>query len=349
MRPGIVTWNPIEKVVLASGLAPVPLMQVFWGLGLGRSAIAGIRLGVFSALADGERTLDEAAAATGCAPAGLGPLLDALTGFGFLRRRSGRYALSASSRRWLAPGARGSLVEGMLMLGDLFEGVEPIEEAIRTGRLANFHHREARPEAWRHYIRGLGHFARYMGPSLAARVKVDRPPRRLLDVAGGHGLYSAAMCRRFPDLCCEVLDLPAAAAHGRELVAEEGLSERISFREGDLRAADWGAGFDVVFLMNILHNLTREECAAAVGKARAALRPGGTLLVVDGEHGGGDGDISATAGFNELFFFLVSGAGAWPEADVRGWMAEAGFARVRRARVLVLPNLLILHGFAPSA
>ena len=343
MRPGIVTWNPIEKLALASGLAPVPLMQVFWGLGLGRAAIAGIRLGVFAALIEGTRSAEELAEATGCAQAGLTPLLNALCGFGFLNRRAGRYALSASSRRWLLPGSKGSLIEGMLMLGDLFEGVEPIEEAIRSGRLQNFHHRETRPEAWRHYIRGLGHFARAMGPILARSVKTDRPPVRMLDVAGGHGLYSAAMCRRFPGLASEVLDLPAAAGPGRELVAEEGLSERIAFREGDLRSAAWGEDYDVVFLMNILHNLTPEECELAIGRACAALRPGGTLLVVDSEHDGGEGAISATAGFNELFFFLISGAGAWPEAAIRAWMERAGFAPAKRSRVLMLPGLLVLQ------
>lgn len=342
MRPGIVTWNPLVALALASGVAPVPLMEVFWGMGLARSVLAGVRLGVFEALGPGALPLPDLAHRTEASPAGLEPLLNALVGFGYLRRRKGLYSLSRQSRRWLLPSSRGSLVEGVLMLGDLFAGVEPLEEGIRSGRVTNFHHRGAGDETWGHYIRGLGHFARYMGGLLAAAVPVDRPPERLLDVGGGHGLYSAAMCRRFPGLKAEILDLPAAVPHGRALVDQEGLSDRITFREGDLRTTPWGTGYDVLFLFNILHNLSQDECARALVRAGQALRPGGTLVVVDSEHGGGDGSLSATAGFNELFFFLVSGAGTWPEARIRGWMKDAGFQGIRRRGNKVLPSLLVL-------
>jgi hypothetical protein len=130
------------------------------------------------------------------------------------------------------------------------------------------------------------------------------------------------------------------------MVREEGLEDRIRYREGDLREAAWGEGFDVLFLFNILHNLSGAECEAALGKARAALRAGGTLVVVGSEHGGGSGNLSAVAGFNELFFFLVSGSQAWPEATIRAWMEKAGFSGLKRRSGLMLPGLLILSGRA---
>lgn len=342
MRPGIKTWNPLVAMALASGLAPVPLMEVFWGMGLARAVIAGARLGVFDALEQGPRPSKDLASSLGCAESSLVPLLNALTGFGYLSRSKGSYRLTRMTRRWLPKGSRGSLHEAMLMLGDLFAGVEPLEDAIRSGQVTNFHERGASAETWAHYIKGLGHFARSMGGAIAAMVPVDRPPKRLLDVAGGHGLYSAAMVRKHPELVAEVLDLPQAVEHGRALIAQEGLSERVLFREGDLRELEWGQGYDLVFLFNILHNLPEEACAKALHKARAALREGGTLVVVDSEHRGGEGGISAIAGFNELFFFLVSGSQAWPEAKVRTWLVEAGFHGLKRRGTLLLPGLMVL-------
>jgi len=47
----------------------------------------------------------------------------------------------------------------------------------------------------------------------------------LLDVAGGHGWYSAELCRRHPGLRATVLDLPGSAAIGREIIATAGLSD----------------------------------------------------------------------------------------------------------------------------
>ena len=61
------------------------------------------------------------------------------------------------------------------------------------------------------------------------------------DVAGGHGGFAMAMCRRHPRLQATILDLPASVAVGRRIVEEEGLEERISFHEGDALVDDLGA------------------------------------------------------------------------------------------------------------
>lgn len=346
MRPGIVTANPLAKLALASGLAPVPLMQVFWGMGLARAVVAGLRLGLFEALAEGGRSADQLAQAIGCAPLSTAALLAALNGFGFVRRRHGVFTLSAQSRRWLLASAKGSIRDAILFVDELFRSAEPIEQAIRSGQVVNFHHRGVDVSVWRSYLRSLGNFALTIGKSIASKVPVDRPPQRLLDVGGGHGMYSVAMCQRFAGLTCDVLDLPDAIAHGQAMVAEQGMAERVHFRAGDLRSAEWGRDYDLLLLFNVLHNLTAEECRKAALQARAALRPGGTLVVVDSEHAGGDGNLSATAGFNELFFFLVSAAQAWPEPLIQEWLTAAGLVDLRRRRSLILPGLLILSARA---
>jgi ubiquinone/menaquinone biosynthesis C-methylase UbiE len=172
-------------------------------------------------------------------------------------------------------------------------------------------------------------------------VKVEGRPQRLLDVGGGHGLYSVAFCRRYAGLRAEVLDLPEAAEVGQRLVTEAGMSERVSYRPGDMRQVEWGEGYDCVLLFNVLHNATEVEAKEAVGRALRALRPGGTLAIMDAEYRGATGDLDATSGFGELFFYVVSGARTWPEATMRGWMEEAGFERSGTARLWIAPAVLL--------
>ena len=64
------------------------------------------------------------------------------------------------------------------------------------------------------YIRGLFEISRPEHDANAALVPVDSP-HRLVDVAGGHGAFSMAMCRRHPGLEATVIDLPPSAAVGR--------------------------------------------------------------------------------------------------------------------------------------
>ena len=60
----------------------------------------------------------------------------------------------------------------------------------------------------------------------------------------------------------------------------------------------------------------------------------------------GRGDLSTVAGFNELFFYAIAGgARAYPEADLRRWLAEAGFSGVRKSRLLTVPLTLLLVAY----
>lgn len=329
-----------------SGAVPEPIVMGFWGMGVSRVLISGVRLGVFDALADGGRTSVQVAAACGLDPAGCETFLDALNGFGYLRRRDGVFTLSRGAAKWLTASSPSSMREPMLFYGYLWDAIAEIEEGVRTGVPIDFHHADRPPEFWRTYMRALGQFAGITAAEVVRRARIGAAPKRLLDVGGGHGAYSVAFCRRTPGLTAEVLDLPAAAVQGREIVAEQGMSERVVYREGDLRTTEWGEGYDVVLIFNVLHNLSEAESRDALVRARAALAPGGTLVVLDSEHVGGRGNLSTTSGFNELFFFVVSGTRAYPEGTMLGWMREAGFAELRRTKLFSVPDAVVLTGRA---
>ena len=108
-----------------------------------------------------------------------------------------------------------------------------------------------------------------------------------------------------------------------------------------MRTAEWGEGYDAVLIFNVLHNSTPEEAVAICRRGLAALRPGGTLAIMDSEHRERRGNLNAAGGFNELFFFVVSGTRAYPEQTMRGWLEQAGFEQLRTARLLFAPAVLI--------
>lgn len=342
MRIGAIPESLIEKAVCAFGLLPEPLLIGSWGMSASRCLIAGANLGVFEALASGGKTAPEVAKASCCDPAAMQALLNALNGFGFLRRRKGRYENARQVERWLLGSSRFPLHDSVVFFGDLWNLMGEVEERVRTGRQANIHHAGFPPDFWRRYIRGLACFARFVAPEIVRRVGVKAGPKSLLDVGGGHGVFSMAFCRRHEGLNAEVLDLPAAVEVGMSIVQEQKMEERVKFRAGDLREAEWGNRLDVILIFNVIHNLRVEEIQRMLGKALRALSPGGTLAILDSEYGGGDKDVSAAGGFGELMFFLTSGAKTYPEETIRGWVAEAGFSGIRTAHLLSLPMAFLL-------
>ena len=342
MRLDIVPENPLESVALWSGLLPSSVVKAVWGFTLARTLLSAVELGVFDALADGPRTSAELASRLRCDPEGMRTLLAALNGFGLLRRRDDVYSLRKEAERYLTSTRGSDLSAAVRMAGVLDKKLRGLTHAIRTGERDDFHaHLE--DEEWSAYLRGLGSLARITAGEVAKKLKLTEP-ESLLDVAGGHGQFSVALCRRHPSLRSVILDLPGGAQVGRAMVAETEVKDRIEYREGDLREAPWGEGYDAVLLFNILHNLPEEDASGAVERAYAALRPGGTLAILEGQHAGGRGDLSFQEGFGELFFYVLSHSLTWPAPTLRAWMREAGFAQIRQRGLLTLPGAALLVG-----
>lgn len=342
MRLGVIADNVAESLALGAGVVPEPVVLGAWGLWASRLLLVAAKLGVFDALVDGPGTAAELAPRLAVSEEGLERLLRALNGLGYLHRRRGAYRLSKVAQRWLTSSAKSSMRDALLFIEELWNWSTHLEEAVRTGRGVRLHDEGVMSEAsWGRYMRGLATFAQPAGKEVVRRLSLGRPPRRLLDVGGGHGLYAAAFCHKYPELSAEVLDLPSATAHGRQIVRDAGMATQVTFRDGDLRTADWGAGYDVVLLFNVLHNSTADEARQALSKAQQALAPGGVVAIQEAEYRAGDGNLSFTAGFGELFFFMVSGARTWPEQTLRGWLTEAGFEGVTTQRLWMAPAVVV--------
>lgn len=345
MRLSVVPDGVLERAAMAFNLVPTPLVQITWGMGSARCILAGVDLGIFDLLARGPRTAEEVASSLDCDPAGTLTLLNALNGFGLLKRRDGRYSNGRSAAKWLVGHSPHSMVQMVRFMGDLWEMMSDLEQGVRTGTIADFHHGDHPPEFWERYLRGLADMAPLMAKEVARRVKFDRPPERLLDVGGGHGIFSAGFCKRHEGLHAEVLDLPQAVAVGEQIMAEQGMADRVTYRSADLREADWGGGYDAVLLFNILHNLSEEDCQGAIARARSALRPGGQLVVLDADHRERRGNADMTGGFSEMLCFLTSGTRAYPLDTIRGWMEGARLEGIRTQRLFTGPYMALITGW----
>ena len=64
------------------------------------------------------------------------------------------------------------------------------------------------PETSRLYQQFMMTLAGFMIPELTKKLKLDKNCRRVIDVGGGHALYSIALCRKYPDLEIAIFDSP---------------------------------------------------------------------------------------------------------------------------------------------
>ena len=317
---------------------PTPLFDGYAAFMAARTLMAGCELGIFSSLRDhGPATADELAARLSYDPRGTDALLCALHTMEYLDADGARYRNAAVVDRWLRP------LEPFVgvFAYDMWEVWSGVEDAVRTGKPAGLHDRPGDDPHWERYMRGLYALSELVGRDLARAVGVPRGATSMLDVAGGHGGFSKALCDRTPGLRSTVLELEGAARIGRTLAEEHGFADRVRWEVGDMFTSDLGGPHDVVLVGQILHHLAPEDCVRLLGRCRAATRPGGVVAVYEQERpkpGRRGHQIGVLTG---LMFFAYSRARTYTADEVRGFMRDAGLDGVKVKRPLRMAGTFV--------
>jgi len=201
-----------------------------------------------------------------------------------------------------------------------------LEEAVRSGRPVRTPDMyQTHPAETRRFILAMDSLTRARGDAvwLAEHLDLDGV-ENLLDVGSGPATYPIALCRAHPALKVTVFDLPATLAVTREVVAPSGVEDRIELVAGDYHTDALPAGFDRVFLSNVIHGEDEAGCAALMQRCFDALRPGGRVVVKD--HILSE-DLTAPAGgaVFSLLMLLSTRGRDYGFGEVAGWMTDAGF------------------------
>lgn len=335
-----------ERLALAAGVVPTPLLETFEAMAMARAIMAGASLGVFDALAERPDSADRLARRLRLDARGIDILLVALHALGYVEERDGVYRNAAAVEKFVLPDSPQSVRAYIEVFNeDMWDEFSRTDHAVRTGETSGLHSRPPDDPYWERYMRGLFDLTRLAGDDVAKLIPA-RTPRRMLDLAGGHGGYAIAMCRRHPDLQVTIAELEGAARIGRKIVREEGMADRIEFLVGDMFEADLGGGYDVATAFQIVHHFDEDQSVALLSRAREALREGGTVAVLEQERpppGERGNTIGALTG---LLFYITSRARTYTAEELATFVEAAGFDRVRTRRSQRLTGHVVVTGRA---
>ena len=343
MRIGARYDGVVERLGAALNLVPAPVGLSMFGMPIARAVQVAQRTGVFRELATGRASAAELAPRLGLREQGLALLLDALAAADVLRAdRDGRHALPRRWAKWLDPASPAYVGDFIADTAHYWEWWAGLESLVRDGTHVELHEMDADDPYWHSYITGQYQLARLSSAAVARAVALPAGARSLLDVAGAHGEFSMALCRRHAELQATVADLPGSVRIGREIVAAAGMSERVRHVEGDMFATDLGGPHDGALAFNIVHHLSPERARALFARIAATLRPGAPLCVLD-LYDRPSGTAPDSGAFLGLFFHLTSGADTYAIPEVAGWLAESGFGAPRVKRLPQIPGLALLR------
>jgi SAM-dependent methyltransferase len=251
--------------------------------------------------------------------------IDALVEMGFLVRVGDEFEITNRALGLLAKRDVRSIGRLPHAL-DVLDLLTALPETMATGRPPDL------PADWTR--NRLGAHAATPEPEVRAAVTAavhERPDaERVLDIAGGSGVYAAEFARRGFDATLadapEVIEIvKPALAHASVSLAAVDLPEPLDSPGLSGRPFDLPDGpFDIAFGADVCRTRSPEANRALLGAAADALSDDGVLVLLEPVGGRSDAAVAAAAEA------LALGAGeAYGEAAFREWLSAAGFDAVR--------------------
>jgi len=260
------------------------LSRIAYGFMASQALFAALGVGVFDQLAGGPRSTAELAAATSIPANRLSALLNALASVGLVAVGPAGYANAPVVQEFLVRGAPRYFGDYLRVINGryVYPRMADLEAALRgdadAGRLYARFMGDPRAAAEFSEAQHKGS----LGPAALVARRVDfAGRRRLLDVGGGSGAITIALCRRWPELTATILDFPHTLPVAQRYVAEAQLEARISHLGGDALEVAWPADQDVILMSYLWSAVGGPGIDVLVERAARASAPGGLVLIHD--------------------------------------------------------------------
>src|SRR5215467_10696284 len=299
---------------------------------LPRVMLTALELNLFTIMGKRAWMLADLARELKVSERGLSILCRNLAVVGLLHKRGDQYRnsrLAATALNADDPAYRGSYLD---LISRHWASWQRLMESVRTGQPLDKDEPEA-PDYRRNFTWAMHHRTLETAPMIAAQLSL-KGAKTLLDLGGGPGTYAMAFLAKNPDLRATVCDRPAALEVAKEIAATNKAGARLSYLPLDFLTGDIPGTFDVIWYSNVLHIYSMEENQAVFRRAKAALSPGGRLIIQDAFLHDREGLFPEEASLFAVSMLLFTETGnTYTVAETSSWLKQAGFRTIRMLRV----------------
>lgn len=167
----------------------------------------------------------------------------------------------------------------------------------------------------------------YLGAALARTVDLSARTR-LLDIAGGSGIYACALVARHTGLSATVFERPPVDRIAATMVGSRGYADRVEIVAGDMFTDPLPGGHDVHLYSNVLHDWDTGKVQPLLAASFRALAAGGVLLVHDAHLNAEKSGPLPVAKYSALLMSVTEGK-CYSIGEMDTLLTAAGFRDVR--------------------
>jgi 2-polyprenyl-3-methyl-5-hydroxy-6-metoxy-1,4-benzoquinol methylase len=292
---------------------------------------AAIELEIFTRIAEGAETAAALAQKCSAAERGVRILCDFLVVIGFLTKTGNRYGLTPDSAAFLdrkSPKYIGSAAKFMASPA-LQDNFKDLAAAVRKGgSVAGQTALEAQHPMWIEFARSMAPLMEMPAQLIATMLDADSGKKwKVLDIAAGHGVFGITLAKRNPNAGIVAVDWPNVLEVAKENAQAAGVANRYRTLPGSAFDVEFGTGYDVVLLTNILHHFDMPSNETLLRKVHAALAPEGRAVALEFIPNEDRVSPPIAATFSLTMLGNTPGGEAYPFSDYQRMFGNAGFSR----------------------
>lgn len=247
------------------------------------SLCAGDQFGLFAYLDENPGTCERISRELDSNMRSMDIFLTYFVSIGFVVKQGDVYSLSEAGRRYLLP-------DSPYYWGGVFSLHAPTLPAVDILLTALNWKQDPGITIWDHFSlanQDAGSFMNFLHSAGAVPAKMLGEKgdfsrvSRLLDVAGGTGVFSFAVVQRFEDIRCTIAELSYACKIADTHILNNGMEDRVNTMELDMFHDPWPEGYNGVMFSNVFHNWQEDKIMLLLKKSYDALPSGGQIFICE--------------------------------------------------------------------
>jgi len=296
-----------------------------------RIILTASNLRIFDPLAKGEKSARGLSRILKTDPRATELLLNSLASIGLLRKKKDRFSNALVASRYLVSGSPAYQGDILRHYDTLWKNWSGLDEVVKTGKP----NRTARNHE--SFILGMHNIALQRVGGVLREIDL-KGVGSVLDLGGGPGTYSMALAKK--KLRVSLFDTPDTVKIADRLIRAAKV-KHIRLIGGDFMTDDFGSAYDLIFISQIFHAYSEDDCRAMLKRSVAALNPGGRVVVHEFYLDETRAHPLQGAVFAINMLVNTPGGRTYTPGEMTSWMKGAGLINLRTK---VLDDTVLVSG-----
>lgn len=326
-------------------LTPERIMQFAWGCMPTLTIEAALHHKIFDLLDTGPKTIAQLANESGTSQRGLKAILNALVGLQFLAKSDDRYSLTPESATFLVstkPSFYGAMFKHIS--SDLLPKWMQLTDVVKTGKPAiAVNEQKQGSEFFAGFVEALFPLGYHAAKLLGEHLNIGKTASafNVLDLAAGSGVWGIGVAEQSKNVQITAVDWPEVLEVTKRVAKRHGLADRLKTISGDILTVDFGKGYQLATLGQILHSEGVERSRKLLRKTFAALASGGTIAIAEFVP-----NDERTGPPQPLLFAVnmlvnTEAGDTFTFAEISEWLREAGFVNSRQLDIKSVSPMIL--------